>query len=62
MASAYSLYVAEGRRLTSAVAGRLLWGLFPFVIGFWWVFGFSYTMLWPVIVIFVGVNMIFKRQ
>ena len=59
--AAYRAYLEAGRRFTTEVGNRLLWGLFPFAIIGWGALGLDYALIWPVTIIIIGAGMVLRR-
>ena len=60
---AWCKYKAAGQTVTPAVVQRLLWGLFPFVmVGANALFNISWGVMWPFMLILIGVSALVNQR
>lgn len=61
LGGAYHQYVRNGRRVNGRVLTALLWAVFPFAIAAMWVLGVSWTAVWPISLVLVGLTIVLNQ-
>lgn len=54
--SAWHIYQNNGNRITSAVSGAFIGGLFPLTVALIFLFNLNWGVMWPVFLIIAGVS------
>ena len=62
LANAWRQYVENGRALNGRIIALLTWGLFPFIFIAAGILGFSASYIWPLVLIFIGIGIIFNQN
>ena len=62
LVSAWKQFEMNGRELSGKVLISLFWSLFPFLFIGGFIFGWSASLIWPVMFIVMGLGMIFVRN
>ncbi len=60
--SAWRIYQNNGRRVTPAVTGAFIGGLFPLAVALIFLFDLSWGTLWPVFLIIAGVAVLVRSM
>lgn len=50
----------QAGRLTGAAYQKLVWGVILAALGLLWLFGFSLTLVWPLLLIGLGIKALFR--
>jgi hypothetical protein len=56
--SAWHIYQNNGQRITAAVTGPFIGGLFPLVVALIFLFNLDWGVVWPVFLIIAGVSVL----
>jgi hypothetical protein len=59
---AYRAYMDGGEQFTPVVSGLLLGAFWPLFIGAIFLFNLDWGMMWPVILIFIGLSALLRRN
>jgi len=57
---AYYIYQKNGQRITQAVAGAFIGGLFPLAAALIFLFDLSWGIMWPIFLVIAGAAMLSK--
>ncbi len=58
----YQRYEANGRQLNAEVLTPLLWGLFPFAFVTLLTLGVQMQLLWPLVLVIIGLTILVKQN
>jgi hypothetical protein len=58
--SAWHIYQNNGKRITTAVSGAFIGGLFPLTIALIFLFDWNWGTIWPVFLILAGISALSK--
>jgi hypothetical protein len=58
--SAWHIYQTNGQRITPAVTGPFVGGLFPLAVALIFLLNLSWATMWPIFLIIAGVAMLFQ--
>ncbi|MCA9731511.1 hypothetical protein KC799_05255 [candidate division KSB1 bacterium] len=55
---AWKIYSKNGKQLTKDVKNRIMGGIFPLIVAVIFLFNISWSVVWPIFIILIGIAML----